>query len=216
MFAPGDDMITIDFARSLYPAEADAAHDFDHVLRVVKMAEQLALAEGADIDVVRTAALLHDIGLDQGRAGHETSAAQRARDILREAGYSDQFCEAVAHAIEAHRFRSGPTPQTLEAKVLFDADKLDSIGAIGVARAYAFGGHRGQKLWAAVPPDYTDPMDGHEADPRQHTAVHEFHVKLAKIKDRMQTATGRAIAEERHAFMVKFYEQLDREVTGTA
>jgi len=209
-------MITIDFARSLYPAEADAAHDFDHVLRVVKMAEQLALAEGADIDVVRTAALLHDIGLDQGRAGHETSAAQRARDILREAGYSDQFCEAVAHAIEAHRFRSGPTPQTLEAKVLFDADKLDSIGAIGVARAYAFGGHRGQKLWAAVPPDYTDPMDGHEADPRQHTAVHEFHVKLAKIKDRMQTATGRAIAEERHAFMVKFYEQLDREVTGTA
>lgn len=209
-------MITIDFARSLYPAEADSAHDFDHVLRVVKMAEKLAMIEGADVDVVRTAALLHDIGLDQGRAGHETSAAQRARDILREQGCSDQFCEAVAHAIEAHRFRYGPTPQTLEAKVLFDADKLDSIGAIGVARAYAFGGHRGQKLWAAVPPDYTDPMNGHEADPRQHTAVHEFHVKLAKIKDRMQTATGRVIAEERHAFMVKFYEQLDREVKGTA
>ena len=219
-------MIAIDYARSLYPADADSAHDFDHVLRVLRMAEKIALIEGADIEIVRAAALLHDIGLDQGRAGHETSAANRAREILRNLAQdsaaqpdssqqpSPDFIDAVAHAIEAHRFRSGPTPQTLEAKVLFDADKLDSIGAIGVARAYAFGGHRGQKLWAGVPPDYTDPMDGREADPRRHTAVHEFHVKLAKIKDRMQTATGRAIAAERHAFMVKFYEQLDREVKG--
>jgi uncharacterized protein len=98
--------------------------------------------------------------------------------------------------------------------VLFDADKLDSIGAIGVARAFAFGAHRGQKLWANVPADYTDPMDGREADPQQHTAVHEFHVKLKKIKDRMHTSTGRALAEQRHAYMVGFYEQLDREVKG--
>jgi uncharacterized protein len=226
-------MITIDFARSLYPADADSAHDFDHVLRVVAMAEKIALAEGADVEIVHTAALLHDIGLDEGRAGHETSAANRAREILRDLrpertlseasaeskwqskdAYFDEFIEAVAHAIEAHRFRSGPTPRTLEAKVLFDADKLDAIGAIGVARAFAFGGYRGQKLWADVPPDYADPMNGVEADPRQHTAVHEFHVKLARIKDRMLTATGRAMAAERHAFMVTFYEQLDREVKG--
>ena len=209
-------MIPIEFARTLYPAEADSAHDFDHVLRVVAMADRIAWAEGADREIVQAAALLHDIGLDEGRAGHETSAANRAKEILRELGYAAAFCAAVAHAIESHRFRSGPAPQTLEAKVLFDADKLDAIGAIGVARAFAFGAHRGQKLWGTVPPGYSDQMDGVEADPRQHTAVHEFHVKLSKIKDRMFTAAGRQIAAERHAFMVKFYEQLDREVTGDA
>jgi uncharacterized protein len=235
-------MITIDFARTLYPADADSAHDFDHILRVLRMAGKIAQAEGANLEVVRVAALLHDIGLDQGRAGHETSAANRAREILRNLpegsgmqdnladnlakgsgssdnspvqpsqGYTNQFIEAVAHAIEAHRFRSGPAPETLEAKVLFDADKLDSIGAIGIARAFAFGGWRGQKLWADVPIDYADPMDGRENDPRQHTAVHEYVVKLSKIKDRMQTETGKRIAYERHEFMVKFFVELEQEV----
>ena len=205
-------MITIEFARALYPTDADSAHDFDHVLRVVALADRIAQSEGADRDVVHAAALLHDIGLDEGRAGHATSAAKRAKDILSAQGYDESFCNAVAHAIEAHRFRSGPTPQTLEAQVLFDADKLDAIGAIGVARAFAFGAHRGQKLWGVVPPDYVDLPEG--ADPSQHTAVHEFHVKLNKIKERLFTATGKQIAAERHAFMVAFYEQLDREVTG--
>jgi uncharacterized protein len=207
-------MITIEFAHSLYPAEADSAHDFDHVLRVVHLADRIAQAEGADRDVVRAAALLHDIGLDEGRAGHETSAARRATEILRAQGYAEDFCKAVAHAIESHRFRSGSTPQTLEAKVLFDADKLDAIGAIGIARAFAFGAYRGQKLWGVVPPDYVDQPAG--ADPSQHTAVHEFHVKLSKIKDRMFTTSGKQIAAERHTFMVRFYEQLDQEVRGMA
>ena len=207
-------MITIEFARAFYPVNADSAHDFDHVLRVAAMADRIAQAEGADREVVQAAALLHDIGLDEGRAGHEASAARRARELLQTQGYDDLFCDKVAHAIEAHRFRSGPAPQTLEAQVLFDADKLDAIGAIGVARAFAFGAHRGQKLWGEVPPDYVDQPDG--ADPRLHTAVHEFHVKLSKIKDRMFTATGQQLAAERHAFMVRFYEQLDREVRGAA
>jgi uncharacterized protein len=209
-------MITIELARALYPVDADSAHDFDHVLRVTALADRIARAEGADREVVRAAALLHDIGLDEGRAAHEAAAANRAKDILSAQGYSESFYNAVAHAVESHRFRSGPTPQTLEARVLFDADKLDAIGAIGVARAFAFGAHRGQKLWGEVPPDYADQMNGVEADPREHTAVHEFHVKLSKIKDRMSTATGKKLADERHAFMVEFYEQLNREVNGLA
>src|SRR5512141_529228 len=129
-------MISIDFARSLYPADADSAnhdsanhdsaHDFDHVLRVVHLADRIAQTEGANVEVVHAAALLHDIGLDEGRAGHETSAANRAKEILSAQGYDERFCTAVAHAIESHRFRSGPTPHTLEAQVLFDADKLDA------------------------------------------------------------------------------------------
>jgi len=208
-------MLTIELARTLYPA-ADSAHDFDHVLRVVKLAEHIARCEGAQVDIVRAAALLHDVGLAEGRAGHEASSARRARAILREHGYDEEFIEAAAHAIESHRFRAGPAPRTLEARVLFDADKLDSIGAIGVARAFAFGGQRGQKLWADVSPAEADLMNGVGADPDQHTAVHEYHVKLKKIKDRLLTAAGRAIAAERHAYMAGFYEQLNREVKGEA
>ena len=98
-------MITIEFARTLYPADADSAHDFDHVLRVVQLADRIAQAEGADADIVRAAALLHDIGLDEGRAGHETSAANRSKDILREHGYA----EAVRRGRRA-RHRVAPVP----------------------------------------------------------------------------------------------------------
>ena len=117
---------------------------------------------------------------------------------------------AVAHAIAAHRFRTGPDPQTLEAQVLHDADKLDAIGAIGIARAFAFGGYEGQRLWAEVPPDYREsPSTRHE-----HTPVHEFRIKLLKIKDRLLTHSARRLAEERHSFMVAFYERLEGEVRG--
>jgi uncharacterized protein len=122
--------------------------------------------------------------------------------------------EAVAHAIAAHRFRAGPEPSTLEAQVLFDADKLDAIGAVGVARAFAYGGAHGQRLWA--PTDTVDVTRWlEEGDhPRDHTPVHEFVVKLSRLKERLFTPTGRAIAEERHAYMVAFFERFDAEVRG--
>ncbi len=103
-------MISFEQARALY-AGGDTAHDFEHVLRVTALAVHLAEAEGADVEIVRTAALLHDIGLDNGRVGHEEVAAQRARDIL--AGQPREKVEAVAHAIRSHRFRAGPPPETL-------------------------------------------------------------------------------------------------------
>jgi uncharacterized protein len=122
--------------------------------------------------------------------------------------------EAVVHAIAAHRFRTGPEPSTLEAQVLYDADKLDAIGAIGVARAFAYGGAHGQRLWA--PTDSVDleqwQAEGDDAD--VHTPVHEFIVKLSRIKDRLYTAAGRAIAAERHDYMVVFFERLTHEVRG--
>ena len=133
-------MITIEEARHHYQG-ADAVHDFDHVRRVLALAERLARAEGADVEIVRTAALLHDAARGQGdrlAADHAQAGAEIARRLL--AGHPPEKIEAVAHAIAAHRFRAGPSPQTLEAMVLHDADKLDAIGAIGVARAFAFGG----------------------------------------------------------------------------
>ena len=199
-------MITIEQACALY-TEGDAAHRFDHVLRVADLAVQIAKAEGADVEIVRTAALLHDIGLDNGRQQHEQAAAQRALQIL--AGHPPEKVQAVAEAIRSHRFRAGPPPQTLEARCLFDADKLDAIGAVGVARVFAFAGSHGQHLWAEVPLDYDENrLHG------EHTPVHEFVVKLAKIRDRLTTPTGRRIGQERHNYMAAFFERLEREVKG--
>lgn len=205
-------MIDLERARQYYEG-ADAIHDFDHVLRVLALAERLAQAEGADQEIVRAATLLHDMARGHGdrmATDHAQAGAEAARQIL--AGQPPEKIEAVAHAIAAHRFRSGPTPQSLEAKVLHDADKLDAIGAIGIARAFAFGGHEGQRLWAEVPPGYQENM----ATRYEHTPVHEYHLKLVRIKDRLLTASARKLAEERHAFMVSYFSQLEREVRGLA
>jgi uncharacterized protein len=100
---------------------------------------------------------------------------------------------------------------TLEARVLFDADKLDAIGAVGVARAYTVGGQRNARLWADVPLGYAE---GDLPDARDHTPVHEFVFKLSKLRDQMHTPSAKAMAEERHAYMVAFFRRLGQEVRG--
>jgi uncharacterized protein len=205
-------LITVEEARRHYQG-ADAIHDFDHVLRVLALAERFAEAEGADLEIVRAAALLHDIARGQGdrmTSDHAELGADLARHLL--AGHPAQKVEAVAHAIAAHRFRTGPEPQTLEAKILHDADKLDAIGAIGVARAFAYGGHEGQRLWAEVFPGYEES----QATRHEHTPVHEYQMKLLKIQDRLLTEGAQRFAVQRHVFMVAFFERLDQEVLGLA
>jgi len=210
-----DELLTIDEARCLY-SDADSVHDFDHILRVLALVERIARAEVADLAVVRTAALLHDWGrgeADNDGQDHATVAAGRARAYLTARGHPPAWIEAVVHAIAAHRFRAAPEPETLEARVLFDADKLDAIGAIGIARAFAYGGAHQQRLWA--PMDTVD-LAHWEAngDNAAHTPVHEFVVKLSRIQERLYTAEGRAIAQERHRYMEAFYQRLDAEVQG--
>ena len=208
-------MISAGEARRHYPPSSDPAHDFDHVLRVTALAERIARAEGADVEIVRAAALLHDLARgDRSERDHAEAAARQARAIL-ESRPPDKV-EAVARAIEQHRFRSGPAPDTLEARCLFDADKLDSIGATGVARAFAYSGVIGQRLWDDVEPDYAERFVRGASRPGEHTSHHEFVVKLSRLRDRMTTATGRAIADERHAFMLAFYERLAREMRAEA
>jgi uncharacterized protein len=107
----------------------------------------------------------------------------------------------VCHAIETHRYRTGDPPQTPEAKILFDADKLDSLGAVGVGRAFAYAGHKNTRLWT--------PFGSNEASP-----THEFEYKLVNIKDRLFTPTAKKMAQERHDFMVQFFNQLQQEIEG--
>ncbi len=208
--------VKVEEARVLY-GESDSVHDFDHVLRVLRLAERIARAEGADWGIVRAAALLHDWGRSEAdalRLDHAQVAARRTSNLLTKLGASSAWIQAVVHAVAAHRFRTEPAPATLEAQVLFDADKLDAIGAIGIARAFAYGGAHNQRLWAS-----RDLVDRQRWDAEGdlvdgHTPVHEFVVKLSRIKDRLYTDEGKVIAAERHQYMVDFYQRLDAEAQG--
>lgn len=202
-------MIGIEEARQYY-TDSDAAHDFDHVLRVLALAERIGQADEAAMEIVRTATLLHDVArAEEERTGacHARVGAEQARQIL--AGHPADKVEAVAQAIASHRFRDEVVPQTLEARVLYDADKLDAIGAIGIARAYALAGKRGQRLWAGTPADSLA-----ESQSTDHTPVHEFIFKLSQLKEALFTDTARQIAKERHRYMVEFFTRLEEEVQG--
>ena len=208
--------LTIETARALY-GDADSVHDFDHILRVLALAERIAAVEGADPWIVRTAALLHDWGRAEAQTSgrnHAVEAAERAEAFLQGLGVPEPRIGAVTQAILAHRFRAAPPPETLEARVLFDADKLDAIGAIGVARAFAYGGAHQQRLWASRDTVDEARWQAEGDDPAQHTPVHEFVVKLSRIKDQLYTGEGQRIAAQRHATMEAFYQQLDAEVRG--
>jgi len=206
-------MITIEKARQHYAA-ADTAHDFAHVLRVWRLAQRIGRAEGADMAVLQAATLLHDVArADELRTGvcHAAEGARRARAVLRAAGHPPAQVEAVAHAIAAHRFRGDVAPATLEARVLYDADKLDAMGAIGIARAYAIAGLLGQPLWTPLPADGSARRGDLSAD---HSPVREFAVKLHKLRDALHTPTARAIAQGRHEFMEQYFARLEQEVHG--
>jgi uncharacterized protein len=212
-------IISIEKAQRYYE-EADPAHDFHHVLRVLRLTERIGPVEEANMEILRTAALLHDIGRpEEIRDGvcHAQAGAEKARRIL--TGWPSEKVEAVTHAIATHRFRNDAAPQSLEAKILYDADKLDCIGAIGVARAYAISGLMGQLLWGDVEPEYLQARWENKALARgdlssDHTPVHEFAFKLSRIKNTLFTPTAKEIAEERHRFMAKFFTRLEAEVKG--
>ena len=213
--------LTIDEARALY-ALGDAAHDFDHVLRVMQLAVQIAAVERADETVVRLAALLHDAPVASHtdavtdtaavRSGHHRAAAAFAGDYLAGRGLAEERIANVVHCIEAHRFRdSSVQPQTAEAKCLYDADKLDSIGAIGVARAFAYAGAHGNRLWT-MPYTAIDMAASPPSEP-DYTPVHEYVFKLRRILETLHTTTARTIGARRHVLMQQFFEQLDQEMT---
>ena len=211
-------MPTIEKARSWYP-KTDPVHGFDHVLRVYHLAERLAMSEGADLEIVRAAVLLHDAessgsgDTNTERKVHHQAAADFAHHILKAEGWPEARIAAVQHCIRAHRFRDdSEQPQTLEAQILFDADKLDAIGAIGVARAIAYAARDGQPAFS--PPSERFLKTGQKEPGEGHSSYHEFIYKLQKLKDRMYTPSGRVLAEERNRFMSEFYQRLQAELHG--
>jgi uncharacterized protein len=213
-----EEYLSVEEAQTLYDI-GDAAHDFDHVMRVSEMAARIAQAEGANVTVVRLAALLHDLPvMDESRSSrgaHHLAAAETARGMLLARGLGTEETENVVHCIEAHRFRDTTIqPQTLEAQCVYDADKLDSMGAIGIGRAFAYAGAHRSRLW-------TTPVDGMpDVNERPHgvnyTPVHEYAYKLRLLLNNLHTETARRIGEGRHMVMVAFFAQLDAEMMGDA
>lgn len=191
--------------RNYYP-EDDPVHGLSHVMRVYRLCETIGQQEGADLRILRAAALLHDIEGDVDlREGHHLSAAKFAREVLSREGWQEGDIEAVAHCIRAHRFRDdSEQPVSLEAQVLFDADKIDAIGAVGVARAVAYAVRAGMDVYAPPSPHYLE--TGELAPGESQTVAHEYLFKLRHIKDRLYTAAGKRLAEIRHQRLVDFFQ----------
>jgi uncharacterized protein len=199
--------------------QAGPAHDFSHVERVYALAERIARAEGADLFTVRMASLLHDVGRsvesersETGPDRHEEESVKLAKPFLEGLGLESEQIKRILDAILRHRHRRAREPVTLEDKCLFDADKLDSLGAVGIARAYLWLGEYGRSVY--YPPESYAQVDPSNNSVEADSAQREFEIKLKHLKDRMHTATGRRIAQERHERMERILIEIEAEVRG--
>lgn len=207
-------MLTLEQARLWYPAY-DAVHGFDHIERVYALCQIIGEKESADMEILLAAALLHD---SQGshpqkgqRNNHHLRSAEFAAEVLAEQGWEADRIQAVQHCIRAHRYRGGEeAPETLEAKVLFDADKLDVIGAVGVVRALAYAFQVKQPAFLEPSTLFLEKELKEEGE--GHSAYHEYLFKLKKISATLFTPTARQIAKQRQKFLNEFFEELAAEM----
>lgn len=187
-------------------------HDRYHVERVHGLAVKIGMEEGADMDVVRAAALLHDVARaleDEGRVeDHAAEGAKIAGGILREVGFPEEKIPMVEECIRAHRFSGGGQARSIEARVLKDADRLDALGAIGLARVFARGGWENKPIH-----DPEIPPKG-RYDGESLTSINHIYEKILRLKDELNTDTARRIGEERHRFVELFLERFLREWDG--
>ncbi len=192
-----------------------SCHDFDHTLRVMRNAKLLLKnSPQADAEIVMLATLLHDIARPEEDAGcgkkcHAELGAKMVPAMLADAGFPEYLHAPVAEAVRTHRFRGRGRPATLEAEIVFDADKLDSLGAVGIGRAFLFAGHFNARLHNTA-----DEALNSDSYSKEDTAYREFLVKLRYLPRRMCSAAGRKLAVERAAYMSAFFERLDMEINS--
>jgi uncharacterized protein len=190
---------------------ADGAHDLGHLRRVWKRAQIIAMDEPCDLDILLPACMFHDlVNLPKShpdRARASTLSAEAACHFLRSDGFPEAKLSAVGHAIAAHSFSANITPMTAEARVLQDADRLEALGAIGLARMFHISGQMGGGLF-----DADDPMALHRAYDDRAFALDHIETKLLKIVATMQTQSGRMMAEERADWMLSFRTRLLAEI----
>jgi len=190
----------------------DSAHDFQHIKRVYKNAEVIGRREGADMKILLPAALLHDLVVyPKGSAKTSKSAddsADMAEKLLKSFRYPQDKIDKICYCIRTHSYSKRLVPATLEAKILQDADRLDALGAIGIARTFSVGGSERRSFYNPDDPFWKSTR---ELDDREWTLDH-FRTKLLKLKDSMHTKTAKEMAQERARFMELFIKQLQKEL----
>ena len=202
-----------------------SAHNLDHVMRVHNMCVFLSkYEENVDLDILIPAALLHDIARaieSQNKTGeidHAILGGSMAEDILINLDYEEEKIKKIKHCIVAHRYRSGNPPETIEAKILFDADKLDVIGSIGLARTFMIAGQFGQSISRnELTKDYMSnntSENGRLKDVSKHSPFIEYEYKFKKIPEKLFTQKAKEIGRSRLKFMDEFFRRLDLELEG--
>ena len=193
--------------------DAEGSHDWWHVFRVWQLAKEIGEKEGADVFVCEIGALVHDVGDWKTFGGDEEAGYEAVREFLRKYGLEQRVFDEVMSIVERVSYRGGvkrPPMKTLAGKCVQDADRLDALGAIGIARTFAYGGHKGHLMNhpEMEPRDY----DSKEAYfNTKSTSVNHFYEKLFKLKGLMNTETGKGMAEKRHGFMEDFLDQFYKE-----
>ncbi len=187
----------------------DSAHDKEHIYRVLYTALDIAETEPeADRDILITACLLHDIArreqLENPALCHAQVGAEKAKMFLLDNGFSEEFSDKVAHCISTHRFRGNNPPESIEAKILFDADKIDAAGTLGIARTLLYNGTVGSPLYSLNENGLVS--DGKDDD--MPSFLQEYRFKLEKVYSKLITKRGREIGEQRRKTAVSFYEDM--------
>lgn len=193
----------------------DSAHDKEHIYRVLYSALEIAKAEAiVDYDVLIAACLLHDIGrkeqFEDPTVCHALVGGEKAYRFLVENGFDEGFSQKVRHCIQTHRFRRSLEPESTEAKILFDADKLDVTGALGIARTLLYAGDVGDPIYNVLPDGSISNGSGQESP----AFFREYKFKLEKLYDNFYTVRGTELARERRAIAAAFYEKLYQEVNS--
>ena len=196
--------------------DAEAGHDWFHIERVWRNALHINQQEGGNKLVIELAALLHDIADSKFHGGDDTIGPRKAREVMERLEFEAKVVDEVIFIIENISFKGGrdiPHRRTIELDIVQDADRLDAIGAIGIARAFNYGGYKGRALYdPAIPPDMN--MTKEEYKKSTAPTLNHFYEKLFLLKDLMNTETGRTLANERYQFMQQFVEQFLKEARG--
>lgn len=205
-------------SKEFFAEKSDGCHDWSHVERVRKIALHIGKAESADLFVLEAAALMHDIGRNcevesKGKVCHAKAGAELAVEILKRLKIEENVIESIFHCIIAHRNRTTEKPQTLEAKILFDADKLDSIGAVGIGRVFMYAGITSGVLCTGNEKRIAASNEN-VSFTSEDTAPHEYEKILKHIKDKMLTKEGKRMAKARHLFMKNYFDRFWKEVNG--
>lgn len=201
-----------------------SAHNIDHVMRVYNLCKLIAETEdNVDMNILEPAALLYDIARTiesedtTGVLDHAIIGSEMAVGILEELDYTLDEIKQIKHCILTHRYRTGNIPQTIEAKILFDSDKLDVIGSVGISRTFMLAGQFGQRITATLSDEYTKSntvQNGRLKDVSKHSPMMEYEYKFKNIPSKLFTHKGKEIGNHRLEYMKEFFERLEKEILG--